>query len=244
MDRFLSLNKVHVYGHPIPSDASPRSLVPGGAGVLTKIIAFIVLLSGASMLHAQASPTASRTGDLKIGGGFTNAGGFKDACGFTNADGLSILCGSTTAGDNYISERANGGMGYINFDFKPHLGIEGNFHFVKDGASDVYQKTYEVGPRYYRTYGRWVPYGKLLYGRGVFNFAIDGTAYDNLAYNLIAAGVGVDYKALSHLYVRGDFEYQNWFGFSPCPFPSSQCSSQVNVNLRPTLLTIGAAYHF
>jgi hypothetical protein len=175
--------------------------------VLTRILAFIVLLGGASILHAQASPTASRTGDLKIGGGFTNSG------------------------TDYLPNRVNGGMGYFNYDFKPHLGVEGQFHFIKDSPSNIYQKTYEIGGRYYRTYGKWVPYGKVLYGRGVFNFASGGVTYANLAYNLVAGGVGVDYKALPYLYVRGDFEFQNWFGF-----PQS--------SLRPNLLTIGAAYHF
>jgi hypothetical protein len=175
--------------------------------VLTRVLALIGLLSGASLVHAQASPTATRAADLKIGGGFTNSG------------------------TDYLPNRVNGGMGYINYDFRPHLGIEGEFHFINDGTSNIYEKTYEVGGRYFRTYGKWVPYGKVLYGRGVFNFASGGVTYANLAYNLVAAGAGVDYKALPYLYVRGDFEYQNWFGF-----PQS--------NLEPNLLTIGVAYHF
>jgi len=48
---------------------------------------------------------------------------------------------------------------------------------------------------------------------------------------MVAGGVGVDYKALPYLYVRGDFEYQKWFGFTP-------------KGLTPSLLTIGVAYHF
>ncbi len=81
-------------------------------------------------------------------------------------------------------------MGYFNYDFKPHLGVEGEFHFIKDGPSNIYQKTYEIGGRYYSTYGKWVPYGKVLYGRGVFNFASGGVTYANLAYNLVAGESG------------------------------------------------------
>lgn len=191
----------------LPSAPEPGSTDSGGILVLTRIFVFILLLSGASLLHAQASPTASRVADLKIGGGYVNAD------------------------TNYLSNRVGGGMGYFNYDFKPHLGVEGEFHFIKDSPSNTYQKTYEIGGRYYRTYGKWVPYGKVLYGRGVFNFASSGVTYANLAYNLMAAGVGVDYKLHHHVYLRGDFEYQNWFGF-----PQS--------NLQPTLITIGAAYHF
>ena len=112
-----------------------------------------------------------------------------------------------------------------------HIGVEGEFHFVKD-SSDLYEKTYEVGGRYFRTYRKFVPYGKVMYGRGVFNFPPLGDGFRaNLAYNLVAAGIGVDYKVKRYVYVRADWEYQNWFGFQ-------------NSSLSPSILTIGAAYHF
>ena len=174
--------------------------------MLIRAIAFTGLLGAAAMLHAQSVPTASKVLDLKVGGGFAIA----------NSD----------YGDRY-----NGGAAYIDFDFRPHLGVEGEFHFVKD-SSDLYEKTYEIGGRYFRTYGKFVPYGKLMYGRGVFNFPAFADGFrPNLAYNLVAGGIGVDYKLMRYLYVRGDGEYQHWFGF--------QKSS-----LSPTILTVGAAYHF
>ncbi len=162
--------------------------------MLIRAIAFVGLLGAASLLHAQSEPTASRLGNLKVGGGFSTA----------NSD---------------YGGRYNGGAAYINFDFLPHLGVEGEFHFVKDSA-DLYEKTYEVGGRYFRTYRKFVPYGKVMYGRGVFNFPplADGFRA-NLAYNL------------PYLYVRADGEYQNWFGFQ-------------NSSLSPSILTIGAAYRF
>ncbi len=173
----------------------------------TRIIVFFTLLGATSIARAQALPTGSRTGDLKAGGGFSTA----------NSD----------YGDRY-----NGGAAYIDFDFRPHLGVEGEFHFVKD-STDLYEKTYEAGGRYFHPYKkRWVPYAKVLYGRGVFNFPplADGFRA-NLAYNLIAGGVGVDYKAKPWLYVRADWEYQKWFDFQ-------------NSSLSPSILTIGAAYRF
>jgi Outer membrane protein beta-barrel domain len=175
--------------------------------MLKRAIAFLGLLGAAAMLHAQSEPTATRALDLKIGGSFATA----------NSD---------------YGGRYNGGAAYINVDFLPHIGIEGEFHFVKD-PSDLYEKTYEVGGRYFRTYGRFVPYGKVMYGRGVFNFPppIAGGPRANLAYNLMAAGIGTDYKVRRYLYVRADWEYQQWFGFQ-------------NSSLSPSILTIGAAYHF
>jgi hypothetical protein len=177
-----------------------------GITMLIRAIAFLGLLGAAAMLHAQSEPTATRALDLKVGGSFATA----------NSD---------------YGGRYNGGAAYINVDFLPHIGIEGEFHFVKD-PNDLYEKTYEIGGRYFRTYGRFVPYGKVMYGRGVFNFPplADGFRA-NLAYNLIAAGIGTDYKVRRYLYVRADWEYQEWLGFQ-------------NSSLSPSILTIGAAYHF
>ena len=141
--------------------------------------------------------------------------------------------GFTNANSDYLSNRFNGGAGYFDVDFTAHLGIEGVFHFVRDGeGSDIYEKTYEAGGRYHGNYGRFAPYAKLMYGRGVFNFAAyPGYPRANLAYNLFAVGAGLDYMVLPHLNARADFEYQRWLGF------------QAN-GLAPSLLTLGAAYHF
>jgi len=177
--------------------------------VFTKVLIFFGLLGSASMLHAQASPTASRAADLKVGGGFTSA-------------------------SSDYGHRFNGVAAYFDLDFTRHLGVEGEFHFIKDrSGNDLYEKTYEIGARYFRTYGRFVPYGKLMIGRGVFNFPayVPGGLHPNLAYNMWAGGAGVDYKALPYLYVRGDFEYQDWGSFPPA-------------GLTPALVTVGVAYHF
>ncbi len=174
--------------------------------MLTRVLVLLSLLAATPLLHAQAAPTASRIGDLKIGGGF-----------------------STANSDYYY--RFNGGAAYVNYDFLHHFGIEGEFHFVS-GSPNLYEKTYEIGGRYFRSYGKFVPYAKGMYGRGVFNYpALADGFQPNLAYNLAAGGVGLDYKAMTHLYARVDWEYQVWFGFQ-------------NSSLSPNILTIGAAYHF
>ena len=173
--------------------------------MLTRIIVFLSLFVAAQILHAQAIPTESRVGDLKIGGGFSIA----------NSD---------------YYHQFNGGGGYFNYDFLPHIGVEGEFHFVK-GSDNLYEKTYEVGGRYFRTYGKLAPYAKIMYGRGVFNFPPQGRYQANLAYNLAAGGLGVDYKVKPWLYARVDGEYQTWFGFE-------------NSSLSPSILTVGAAYRF
>lgn len=180
--------------------------------LLKKIITLACLLTGSTCaLQAQATAAAARNADLKIGGGFT------------------------TAASDY-GGRYTGGMAFFTYDFNWHVGIEGNFHFVKSGGTeDLYEKTYEIGGRYFWHVreDKFSPYVKGMYGRGVFNFPayVPSGPHPNLAYNLMAAGAGVDYKALPYLYVRADYEYQHWFGFPPN-------------GLTPSLLSIGVAYHF
>jgi len=176
--------------------------------VFKRILIAMGLVATPAMLLGQAKPTASRAGDLQIGGGFSNA----------NTD--------------YVPNRVNGPTIYVDFDFYKHFGVEGEFRFLKDSPTNIYEKTYEVGGRYSRTFhNRYAPYAKLLYGRGVFNFATYGTTTANLAYTMFAGGAGLDYHVLPYLNVRGDFEYQHWMSFPPN-------------GLSPTVITIGAAYRF
>ncbi len=101
---------------------------------------------------------------------------------------------------------------------------------------NIYERTYEIGPRYVLHFGRFEPYAAVFYGRGVFNFPSvgggpNGRLGANLAYNLEAAGGGVDYRLRRSINLRVDYEFQNWMGFPPH-------------GLTPTVLDFGAAYHF
>ena len=91
----------------------------------------------------------------------------------------------------------------------------------------MYERSFEIGPRYFRTYGVVQPYVKAMIGRGVFNFP-KGIA--NLAYNMFAGGAGFDVRVLRYLNLRADYEYQSWSGFPP-------------TGLSPQLYTLGVAYH-
>lgn len=186
--------------------------------MLAKTLIFIGLLSGTSMLFAQASSTASRKGDLQIGGGFSDA----------NSD--------------YLPVRYKGESAYIDYNFRSHWGVEGEFNFVKDSVSGSYEKSYEIGPRYFRTYNRFTPYAKVLVGRGVYNDseplvtfpATTPTTYFvafNLAYNMAAGGVGVDYQVNRHINARAGWEYQKWLNFAIS-------------SLTPNIISVGGAYHF
>jgi hypothetical protein len=165
-------------------------------------LALSFLLGVASTLHAQGLPTASRAGDLQVGGGFV------------------------IAKPDYVQDTFHGFAAYADFDFRAHLGIEAEFHHI-DG-DHIYENTYEIGGRYFRTYGPLVPYVKAMIGGGDFNYP-NGAA--NLDYTMFAGGGGADLKLGEHLRIRGDYEYQKWTSFP-------------NGGLTPRLVTIGAAYHF
>jgi opacity protein-like surface antigen len=143
-------------------------------------LAIALLLGGSSILHAQAVPTASRAGDLQVGAGFT------------------------IAKSGYEQQNFQGFTAYADFDLRSHLGLEAEFHQVSSTTSDQsYQRTYELGGRYFRAYGPLVPYLKIMFGRGDFNYPFGAT---DLAYNLFAAGIGADYKLRPSLSLRAEYE--------------------------------------
>jgi outer membrane protein with beta-barrel domain len=165
----------------------------------------ILSLATASSVLAQALPTASRAGDLQVGAGYA----------FAKPD--------------YVQQTFQGVSAYADFDLRPHFGIEAEFHQVDTTTGDeMYERTYEIGGRYLRTYGPLVPYVKGMIGRGDFNYPY-GLAV--LSYNLFAGGAGVDVKLGPYLRVRGEYEYQKWRSFP-------------NGGLAPQIVTIGIAYHF
>lgn len=172
-----------------------------------KIVFAVAFFSTPVFVHAQASPTAIRKSSLQVGAGFSNAD------------------------TDYLPKRVNGTTIFADYDFFHGLGVEGEFRYIKDGNTNIYEKTYEIGPRYSRTYGRFSPYVKGMYGRGVFNFTYRGERTANIAYNILGLGGGLDYRLLRHINLRGEYEYQHWFGFPPS-------------GLTPSVVTVGAAYRF
>lgn len=170
--------------------------------------------------EAQATYTASRAGDLQVGAGIT--------LGHSNY--LTPALGSTfTPPLNGSGESLRGLAVYSTFDFRPHLGLELNFRQASPAyGARVYERTYEAGGRFVYPAGKWRPYAKAIYGRGVFNYPDD---IANLAYNLYSLGAGLDYGITASLNLRADYEHQHWFGFPLQP-------------LQPNLVTIGVAYHF
>jgi len=172
------------------------------------MVLLVALVCGLSIpARGQAAPTASRPGDLQIGGGFT--------------------FGNSTY--NFNQSTLKGGNIYATFARSTYWGGEADFNlFTDSNDSTVYEQSYEVGPRIFLTRGRLIPYGKILIGRGVYNYSNNVA---NIAYNLYTYGGGIDYTLTPTINLRADYEYQNWLGF---PLGT----------LHPSLVTIGAAFHF
>jgi hypothetical protein len=180
-----------------------------------RILLLICLVSfTGARLHAQALPTASSNGDLQIGALFV----------YGNTD--------------YRPQNFKGYGAYGTFYFRYHIGIEGEFHQLNDPdpLDAINERTYEIGPRYVLHRGRYNPYAKLMYGRGVFHYhtaPLDANPGPeaSLAYNIGAIGAGLDYRIIPGMNARVDFEHQQWFGFPPN-------------GLTPWIVSIGAAYRF
>ena len=181
---------------------------------MKRILILVCMLAAATpLLRAQEIPTETRAGELQIGGGYSSA----------NPD--------------YSPHKFYGPYLYSSFDFRDHIGVEFNFHYVKESndgpPSDInqgmYERTYEIGPRYVLHIKKFDPFVKVMIGRGVFNYP-DNTA--NLAYNMYAAAIGCDLRTTRYLNVRlFDYEYQKWSSFPPN-------------GLQPNVLSFGVAYRF
>ncbi len=202
------------------------------------IFTFTVLISCSHLAFGQARPTATRTGDLQIGGGFV--ADFPD----------------------YTRHKFYGYGIWADLDFTEHFGIEGEFRQAHDTTIDAfnqktvpqYQRNIEGGLRYHRVYreGKMKPYAKVLYGYGVMEYPPYPPPADQtipigiIGYNFVAAGAGIDYRLSTHLVARADLEYQKWFAV-----PDAKLGYDYNAGtgglpngLTPIVYTGGIAWRF
>ena len=204
----MSMTKYFSFGKHVNR---PRSILAIHGALL--LLCFLCMSS--TRLYAQAIPTASSGGDLQIGAMYNYAD------------------------TDYRPNKFNGYGFYATFDFNYHVGVEGEFHQINDPdpKDDIFERTYEIGPRYVLHHGRYNPYAKLMYGRGVFQYPLMADPSGKLvptatlAYNIGALGAGLDYRILPGLNARVEYEYQQWFSFPPS-------------GLTPQMLSVGVAYRF
>jgi opacity protein-like surface antigen len=81
-------------------------------------------------------------------------------------------------------------------------------------------------------YNRFRPYGKFLIGLGSIDFMVPAVPnYTHDTRTIFAPGLGIDYRAFGPMWLRVDYEYQDW----PQLFGGT---------LNPQGFTFGATYDF
>jgi hypothetical protein len=152
------------------------------------ISCFACLFGFSNFAHAQASPTASRAGDLQVGAGFT------------------------WVAPDYAGGHDKGPSFYATYDFMRHVGVEGVIHYASIiDPNDVGEDTYLIGPRFVVNKKRFAPYAKVLFGVGQLNLQFDTQPHSKSTHFAYAVGGGLDYKLTRKVNIRAiDFEYQHW----------------------------------
>jgi opacity protein-like surface antigen len=176
---------------------------------LMTIGALAGVLSASSMARGQALPTATAAGNLQVGVGYTYAK------------------------PDYGTESIKGASAFLDFDFRPHIGIEATYHYIAlVTPTDLGEDSFLAGPRFILPYGRFSVYAKALAGVGdlVIQEQQDNVGRQSGSFFAYAIGGGVDIRATSHLIIRAiDVESQHW---------------NYQTGLTPFVLTVGAAYRF
>ncbi len=178
---------------------------------MLKLFAVLLILSGTYTAIGQAKATATRFAEGQVGGSYLN--GYAD----------------------YTVSRFNGLGAYADLDFRHGIGIEAEYHYITDMDSNylIYERSYEIGARYSRHYKRFQPYGKIMVGRGTFDYL-----KDNNPYNLYAFGFGTDIRVYKSINVRVEDEFQKWLA------GSGPGAAVIPNGLSPNIPTVGVAYHF
>lgn len=151
------------------------------------------VLSLATWSHAQAVPTASRTGSLQIGGAVT------------------------LISSDYAPRYYKGLSIYGDLDLFHNIGIEGDIHYSIITPDDTSENSYLLGPRYSWHHKRFTPYAKALVGFGRFGFQQGFyPVASTFTYGEYAVGGGLDYQVSRHINIRPfDVEFQKWPNFHP-----------------------------
>jgi opacity protein-like surface antigen len=131
-------------------------------------------------------------------------------------------------------KRLQGVGAFVDFNFSPHFGVEGNVRFLPIGGFEgVTESSYLAGPRYrFRNFGRFQPYAQGLVGVGKIHYPFN---VGDANYFAVAPGGGVNYRLGAHWLLRAGYEYQFWLN-------SPGYSNQPGHQLRPNGMSIGVAY--
>jgi hypothetical protein len=169
--------------------------------------------------RAQAIPTATQALQLSA-----FAGGSYVQTGLDNGKNVGVTAG------------ANLGFRPL-FSLSPSLAVRGMFP-MSEGKIDGLAVAL-VGAQLERRFGRFHPYGNILFGRGQVNYVqltSDPTyryVYKTSTSNVLSPGGGIDVDITHFIALKADGQYQKWS--SPVTLSGQQ---------YVTAITIGAVYRF
>jgi hypothetical protein len=190
--------------------AGEQGKLPRGRAVfaaLFPVLAVLVLLAGTRPVSAQVASSG-------------DAGGFTLSAGAT-ASGYEV---------QYGEQKLLGVAAIVDVDTRRRIGLEAEARWLLfHQTNDLHVTTWEAGPRYHFTHGKFQFYGKGLIGVGQFNFPYN---YAKGTYLLIAPGGGVDYRWSRKVTFRlADVEYQYWPQFTYGAMTSVGVSVGVRYNI-------------
>lgn len=175
-------------------------------------------LAATTVASVQSLPTATRLGDTQIGGIFV----------FGRSANTQVIpsTGLTLPGFGI----------YGVLDNREHIGFEGSFRQISNfGGSHIYERTYEVGPRYVLHYDRSSSIHMsscsmdAAFTTILASWPTSRTTCIRLA---VALMCGWPTHLLAYSFnVRLDYEYQTWM-------------SLPRGDLHPDVMSVGVGYHF
>lgn len=192
----------------------------GNPAVALAIAAIAAIAPFAPFAHAQATATATQTLQISAFGAATGT-----YTGLSGGRNLGITAGVDVGFYPYRS-------------FYPSLEIRGTYPFVK-GEVDS-QKNILAGLKVERHYGRFHPYGDILFGRAAIRYANGGYPnpandflYTENPTNVLSPGIGLDVTVTDHFALKGDAQFQRL---------STPVTTSGHIYAKP--LSLGVIYRF
>jgi hypothetical protein len=103
---------------------------------------------------------------------------------------------------------------------------------ARSGQGNTTEDTLGGGPVYsWRRFKNFYPYAKFVFSIGSVDFISDSPTYSHDTRTVMALGGGLEYRVFRQLWVRGDYEYQDW-------------GTLLHNTLNPQGVTVGFNYDF
>jgi opacity protein-like surface antigen len=190
--------------------------------VLVSVSSVLGVTTESASLSAQALPTAQKAAEITAFGGYTPSSpdfGPRTYNGFTAGADFTI---------------------FPPLRFDPSVEVR----FTRSHSYDMTEKSFLVGPRLQKDFGRdhYHPYIDFLVGRGSFNYSgVVPVGFSNTASGFaLSYGGGIDIDVTHHVSLKLDLQQQSWsMGTNRFFKPNGE-----TFTLAPRTYTVGATYHF